>query len=289
MRILMLGATGYIGSSVCDEMIANGHTVLALARSDTSAQQLCAKGADILRGDLRNPHEWRDAVRDVDAVVHTAVTFTEDMGDVDRQVVEALISSRSQASGSIRFVYTGGCWLYGQTGDTIATEEQPFDPLAAFSWMITNGSALLQAPCFETVIVHPGMVYDRNGGAVARFISSASEDGAIRIVGSPATRWPMVHRLDLATAYRLVLERGAPGQSYNVATEPGVAVGDIAGATAKRFGVTAAPTVLGVSEVIEAYGGWAAGWALDQQMSSEKISNDLHWRPSRTDVLDEIR
>ena len=288
MRILMLGATGYIGSAVLDEMTAGGHSVLALARSDTAARQLAAKGADILRGDMRKPAEWSDTVRTVDAVIHTAVTFTDDMGDVDRQVLNALVSSQMQAARPVRLIYTGGCWLYGETGDRVATEESPFDPLPAFSWMIANSNALLREPCFETVVVHPAMVYDRDGGAVARFISNASDDGLIRVVGSPATRWPVVHRDDLAKAYRLALEQSAPGQSYNVAAEPGVAVGDIAHAVAGRLGVPAEPAVRSVSDAVEEFGDWAAGWALDQQMSSERAFADLGWKPLRTSILDEV-
>lgn len=288
MRILMLGATGYIGSAVLDEMTASGHSVLALARSDATARQLAAKGADILRGDMREPAEWSDAVCTVDAVIQTAVTFTDDMGDVDRQVLDALVSSRMQATHPIRFVYTGGCWLYGETGDGVATEKSPFDPLPAFSWMIANSNALLREPCFETVIVHPAMVYDRDGGAVARFISSATDDGMIRVFGSSATRWPVVHKDDLAKAYRLALEHGATGQSYNVASEPGVAVGDIAHAVATRLGVAAEPAVRSVSDAVEEFGDWAAGWALDQQMSAEKISTELGWKPLKSSILNDI-
>lgn len=288
MRVLILGATGTIGEEVTAELAGRGHELLALARTDEAERKLLAVGAAVFRGDLRNPRDWAHRIRDVDAVVHVAATFTEDMGEVDRQLVEALLQEAETARQKIRFLYTGGCWLYGVTGDRVADEATPFDPILSFAWMVDNARRVLEAPKLDSMIIHPAMVYDRDGGALRRLIASATEKGRVEIWGSADTRWPVVHRRDLAIAYRLVLEGGSPLRSYCVAAEQGVRVGAIAEALTRRFGLTEPPLVRPTEDVVAEQGDWAVGPTLDQQMTGARISRELGWTPAHRDILAEI-
>jgi nucleoside-diphosphate-sugar epimerase len=282
---LLLGATGFIGSATLSELLTAKHEVLALARSEAAEQALERKGARPVRGDLRNPQEWSNTIADVDAVIHLAVTWTEDMGDIDRQVIQALIEQASKANRRIRFLYTGGCWLYGRTGDLAATENSPFKPIRSFAWMVENSATVLAAPCFSANVLHPAMCYERDGGVFSRLMP---RDGCIEVWGSVATRWPVVHKADLAAAYRLVLERAPAGESYNVSAEAGIRVGDVAAAIAGRFGVEKEPKVRTVPDLIVEHGEWAEGPTLDQQMSSRKIRDSLNWQPIHTDAVREM-
>ncbi len=154
--------------------------------------------------------------------------------------------------------------------------------------MIENGQILVGADGFEAMILHPAMVYERDGGVFSRLADSARNQGLIEVWGSLSTRWPLVHRADLASAYRLVLEGGAAGQSYNAAAQEGVRIGEVAAAMARRFGIDVAPRVRSLSEVVAEQGAWAEGPTLDQQMSGRKLMETLGWRPRHTDVLAEI-
>lgn len=288
MKVLILGATGLIGSAITDDLVRHGHQVLALARSPVAEEALSVKNVDIVRGDLRDPGSWSDRIGAVEAVIHVAATFSDDMGAVDHKVVAALIASAQAGRTKTRFLYTGGCWLYGETGDHVADEKTPFKPINAFSWMVDNSRLVLEADCFETMILHPGMVYDRDGGAVGRFVSEAQTSGRLEVWGSLETRWPVVHSSDVASAYRLVLEKGVPGTSYNIAAQEGVVVGQIAQAVAHRFGLTAEPDVRGLDDIVAEQGDWAVGPTLDQQMSGQTLRETLGWKPVRTDILSVI-
>ena len=285
MRILILGATGFIGTAVLTELLGHGYPVLALARSESAENRLLERGAEVIRGDLRAPPRWSRVVREVDAIVHTAATFTDDMGAIDRALVEEIVAQAELAGNTIRFLYTGGVWLYGQTGETVVSESSPLNPIPGFTWMVENSAILLQSPYFRTTIVHPGMVYARDGGALARFMP---RKGKTEIWGSPDTRWPLVHVDDLATAYRLILEGGDAGESYNVAAEQGVRQGDIAAAVCRRFNLRSDPVVLPVEQLIAQYGDGALGPTLDQQMSSQKLIGELGWKPRHLDAAAEI-
>ena len=285
MRVLILGATGFIGSAVVTELLRNGYAVLALARSTKAENQLLEQGAEVVRGDLRAPTRWSRIVREVDGIVHTAATFTNDMGAVDREVVKEIVAQGELAANTIRCLYTGGVWLYGQTGDTVVSESSPLNPIPGFAWMVENSALLLKSARFSTSVVHPGMVYVRDGGALTRFLPNA---GKAAVWGSPGVRWPLVHVDDLATAYRLILERGEGGESYNVAAEQGVRQGDIAAAIARRFKLQSGPEVLSVEQLVARYGDGAVGPTLDQQMSSEKLIGELGWTPCHLDALAEL-
>ena len=182
MRVLLLGATGSIGAPVLRELLDRGHDIIALARSDGAAATLERTGAAVLRGDIGNPQAWVPTLPDVDGVIHMACDFGSDMAASDRHLLDALLPRLAAQAKRARFVYTGGCWLFGATGDAVATEERPFSPLPAFDWMVPHLQRILDSPAVAGLVVHPAMVYGGEGGVFRRFAREAAQ-GAIRIVG----------------------------------------------------------------------------------------------------------
>lgn len=283
MRVLVLGATGSIGTAVSAELQAAGHDVLALARSEESAARLKALGYGTLKGDLRHPGVWSARVREVDAVVHAAATFTDDMGAVDRAVLESIRRQAADAPAPLRVVYTGGVWLYGATGDAVATEQTPFAPIQSFAWMVENARMLLSAPELSAAVLHPAMVYHSDGGVFASFMDDLAAGRPVEVWGSRHVRWPLIHRRDLAVAYRLMVERGDLVGHFNASAEAGVCVQSIAAFLAERAGRPLTLIERPVADVVEENGAWAEGPTLDQQMSSAKLQNATGWRPRLTD------
>lgn len=289
MRVLVLGGTGSIGSAVLTEFLAAGHDVLALARSENSAALMEARGAKILRGDIRNPAGWVRSMPDIDAVIHAATDFSDEMDAVDRRLLDALLPALAAMPRRVCLIYTGGCWLYGQTGARIATETTPFDPLPAFAWSVPTIERVLAAPEVDALIIHPAMVYTHDGGVLSSFVEDARAGGPITVVGGEHVHWPLVHAYDLAMLYRLALERGAAGASYNGAAIAGLPVGFIVRAIARRFGLAAPDLRIVSADAIAAEKGeWARGYGLDQQMSGDKAIRELGWQPVHTDPLQEL-
>jgi nucleoside-diphosphate-sugar epimerase len=284
LRIFILGGTGSIGASVVRELVAAGHDVIGLARSEGSAGRLAELGATPLAGDIRQPESWTQNIPSVEAVVHAASDFSDDMEAVDRRLLDALLPALGAMPRRPRFLYTGGCWLYGATGDSIATETSPFDPLPAFAWSVPMIERVLKAPGVEPLIVHPAMVYTIDGGVISAFVEAARAGCAMRIVEGEHVRWPLIHADDLALLYRLVLERGATGSVYNGVAQDGVPVGAIADAVARRFGATTSPQIISADTIAAQLGDWARGYGMDQQMSGAKARRELGWRPVHEDM-----
>ena len=289
MHILVLGGTGSIGAAVVRELIGRGHEVRGLARSEASAAKLAGLGATPLPGDIASPEAWIGQLPPLDAVVHAACDFDSDMGAVDRRLLDELLPALGAQTNKPRFVTTGGCWLFGATGDDIATEETALDPLPAFAWMVPHLSHVLAAPEVDGIVIHPAMVYAADGGVFDRFARDAVERNAVRVVGSEAIRWPLVHSDDLATLYALALERAPARSTWIGAANDGVTVGRIARAFARRFGTRDQdPQIISVDAAAAEWGEWARGYARDQRLSGAKAQRELGWQPVHVDVEVEI-
>lgn len=289
MHILVLGGTGQIGRAVVRELLLHGHAVVALARSQESARSLRKAGAAVLDGDIRAAGRWAPDLPTVDAVIHAAADFGADMGAVERRLLDHLLPALRTGPTRPRFVYTGGCWLYGETGAAAATEQTPFAPLPAFAWMVGNLQRVLSAPEVEAVVIHPAMVYRPAGGVLAAMIEGARRDDEIPVVGGQSVHWPLVHAEDLARLYRLAVEKGRPGETYNGATIEGMAVGTLARAIARRHGTPACRLrIVDADDIARKKGEWARGYALDQHMSGAKARSELGWQPVHRDPLADI-
>ncbi len=289
MQVLILGGTGSIGAPVVRALVGRGHHVIALARSDSSATKAASLGANPLSGDIAAAERWLPALPPLDAVVHLACDFGSDMVDVDRRLLDGLLPHLAAQSNRATFIYTGGCWLFGATGDDVANEQAPFRPLPAFAWMVPHLQRVLESEGVAPIVIHPAMVYEPAAGVFAQFVAEARKRRAIRVVGGEHVRWPLVHREDLANLYALALERGTSRTSYIGAAIPGLPVGRLARAIAQRFGLRDhAPQIVSADAIAAELGDWARGRAMDQQLSGEKARRELGWKPVHLDPEGEI-
>lgn len=285
MRIFLLGGTGFIGSHVLRRLVEAGHEVIGLARSETSADRLRAAGAVPLRGDLRAPAQWVAEIPAVDGVIHAASDFGDDMGPVETALLDALLPVLGAMPKPPRFIYTGGCWLFGATGERVAIEDSPFVPLPAFGWMIDNMRRVLDAPEVSAAVIHPAMVYSAAGGVFSSFMEAMRDGVPVDVIGSEQVVWPLVHAEDLAELYLRVLEKAQPGSVYNGSAMDGLAVAEIVAAVARQVG-TGRPDIRIVSadRAAERLGEWARGYAISQRLSGGKARRELGWKPVHGDA-----
>jgi nucleoside-diphosphate-sugar epimerase len=289
VRVLILGGTGTIGAPLVRELLRSGHEVTSLARSADSAQKIAATRSAALAGDIAEPEHWLDFVSTVDAVIHAAAAFSPDDEAIERRLLQAVLPALQTAGQNKRFIYTGGCWLFGAGHDSVTTEESPFAPLSSFAYMVEHAKLVLATQDIHPVVIHPAMVYEPAGGVFSRFHADAIAGRRIRVVGSESVRWPLVHSHDLAALYRLALERSDPRESYLGAAIEGLPGGRIARAFAKRFRTSdPEPEVVTADAIAMELGEWARGYALDQRQSGDKARRRLGWQPRHLDPEREI-
>jgi len=287
-KVLILGATGFIGSAISKKLINDGHCVTGLARSNQAQKVLESFDMSVLRGDIRKPEEWVAQLKDFDAVIQTAITWSDDMDQVDQHLIQSIISVLNSSENEKTLIYTGGCWVYGETGLESATEESSYSPIPEFSWMVDIAAEAGQQQNLRWMVVHPAMVYQDIDGVLEHMVDDAVNAKQIRVVGDEQTCWTMVHREDLAQLYALVLERGEKGHHYNGAGIESVNVSLIAKAIANRFNVSDQLEYLSAEQAMAEWGSWAKGYALSQSMSSQKAMTQLGWSPRHNNICESI-
>ena len=245
MRVFVLGGTGRIGAAVVRGTRWPRTSIVQRWRGTAQQRQSLAPwGRRRFTGDIGLPQAWAANLPQLDAVIHMACDFKSDMAAVDHRLLDGLLPALAAQPQRPRFIYTGGCWLYGATGNVPATEATPFHPLPAFAWMVPQLERVLASKELHGIVVHPAMVYGvrrrvrslcpRRGGGPAKSASS----GAKRCAG----RWCTARISQNSTRWRW--NAAPPGESYIGAAIEGIAVGRIARAFARASARHEAPQIV---------------------------------------------
>jgi nucleoside-diphosphate-sugar epimerase len=289
MRVLVTGATGLIGGAVARRFAAAGHDVVGLARSEASAAKLAGMGYQTAYGDLEDTGSITNAVQSVDAVVHAASPNDQNSAAYDEAATRAIIDALRGTSK--RFLYTSGCFLYGATGDTPATEDSPLDPLELVRFRQALEAEMLAAvdDGVHGIILRPAWVYGNHAWTTMMMYGSAQEHGAARYVGNGQNRWTCVHVDDLADLYLLALLKAPAASIFNGAHGAAIPLIDIARAASESAGAEGRVSAWPLDEARQSLGGFADAIACDQLVSGERAKRELGWRPSRHSILHELR
>lgn len=286
MRIVVTGATGFIGSAVVAELIDAGHQVVGLARSDASAQAVAAAGAEVHRGSLDDPDTLRPAAESADGVIHLA--FRHDFDDfgasaeLDRRAIEVL--GEALAGSDRPLVVAGGIlWL---SPDGVLTEDQTAPPdLPRFSEAAVLG--LTDHGVRTAVVRLPPSVHGAGDhGFVPQLIKVAREKGVAASVGDGQNRWPAVHRRDAARAFRLTVESAPAGSVVQAVDDEGVPARAIAEAIGEGLGVPVRSVP--VERAYDHFGWIGPLFAVDAPATSTKTRELLDWQPKESGLLADL-
>lgn len=298
MRIFVTGASGWIGSAVVPELLVNGHEVVGLARSESSARALEAAGAIVQLGDIDDPDGLAKAAADSDGVIHLAFQHDVAFGGnfpaaaaADRRSVEAM--GAALAGSNRPFVLASG--MLGMKVGQVATENDGLVPSASVRTNPASrrlATALLTLSLAGTdvrssVLRLPPTVHgEGDHGFVATLVSIARELGVSAYVGDGANRWPAVHVSDAARLARLAVETAPAGSVLHAVGDDGVPLREIAEAIGRHLGVPT--TSLAPADAADHFAHLGHFVGLDSPADNTITRELLGWEPTGPTLLEDL-
>lgn len=294
MRVFITGASGHIGSAVIPELLAHGHQVVGLARSDASAAALASLGAEALRGDLDDLDGLRQAASASDGVIHLAFKHEAmQSGDFAGAVDADLAATRALGEGLTGsdkpLVTTGGTLMLAMAGITgrPGTEDDQsaggprVDAANHTIGLAAQGvrsSVVRLAPMVHSDLDHHGFTH--------ALIGFAREHGVAAYTGDGSNRWPAANTYDIGVLYRLALEQAPAGSTLHGVGDTGIPRKVIAETIAGKLGVEARSIT---EEEAPQYLGFLAGFAgLDNPTSNDRTRALLGWEPTHPGWVEDV-
>ncbi|GLY27196.1 SDR family oxidoreductase [Kineosporia sp. NBRC 101731] len=285
MRVFVTGASGHIGSTLLPELIGAGHEVVGLARSDASGKKVRELGAEVRRGSLDDLDLLREAATEADAVIHLA--FSNELmmsGDFAGAVAKDLTHV-----GALGDALAGtGKALFGigmqRTADAKVNATIDANPRSQVTQLIADYA---QKGVRSVTFAIPPVTHsnlDRHG-FIPLMISIARRTGISGYPGTGENTWPAAHTRDVATLYRLALEKAPAGAQLYAATEQGVPLKEIAEVIGRKLGI---PTQSIPDEKVDEHFAGFPFVRIDFSMPNDETRELLDWTPSHPGLLADL-
>ncbi|VEU22709.1 DEKNAAC103789 [Brettanomyces naardenensis] len=291
MKLFITGASGLVGSAVTTELLSHGYSILALARSDKTAETLEKKGVEVIRGVFSSPETLAAGVSQADGVIHLGFVhdfnhFPESL-KTDKAVIAAILEALKGTDKPFIMISVNSL-------DTeFADEDTPYSqaPAAvnrtlnekfAFDFAAANHLNVMSVRLPPTVHGHTDF-----RGFIPIIVAGDKKYGSAIYLGKGDNLWSAVNVADAATLIRLALEKGKPGARYNAIGESGIAFKTIAEAIGKKYGLPVkSVTPEEGAKVIGVLVGFAGR---GQKVSSEKTKKELGWEVKGAGLLEDIK
>ena len=290
MRVFVTGASGWIGSAAVDELLAEGHEVTGLARSDSSAAALQAKGAHVLRGDLDDLASIRDGAEAAEAVLHLANKhdWSDPVGTAAAERAAVQTIGDALAGTGRPFLVASG--VAGLTPGRPASEDDaspfhgPDSPRGGSENLALEFAAQGVRPV--SLRFAPTVHGTGDHGFIAIIAAIARDKGVSGYPGDGVNRWAAVHRSDTARMIALGLAKAPAGARLHAVAEVGIPTRDIAEAIGRAFSL---PVTSIAPDDVNGHFGWIGRYfGMDLSATSVATQELLGWTPTGPTLIEDI-
>jgi nucleoside-diphosphate-sugar epimerase len=287
MKVVLTGATGFVGSHVLTDLHKHGHEVTAVVRDDAQAATVAARGATPAVADLYDRPAVARLLASADGAIHTASPGDATSAGLDAAVVDAVTDAF--AGTGKPYLQVSGLWIYG--ANPSITEASPVDAPAMVSWKEPIERRVLGAADIRGVVIVSSVAYGDGGGGIPGLLLGSPRDDAGRLVmlGTGRQHWSTVHAADLADVFRRALEDSSARGRYVIGNGLHPTVAELTEAAAVAAGAPGA--VPGSDQEARARLGdyFAEVLLLDQGTDAARARTELGWHPTHPSLTDEFR
>ena len=288
MKVLVTGASGFVGRVTCDELVRRGHEVVALVRRPGSEPP----GTKVQIGDLTDAASLQEAVpsQRPDAVIHLAAEIAsqrdarkvwEVNAEGTRRVVEGCLSMGGEGDGgrAPRFVLASTV-VTGEAHGELLEPDRPLPVETPYGASKQEAEKIALESGLDAVVVRPSHVYGPGGWYAEEFVKRLRQPGRFAVIGDGDNWWDVVRVEDVATALADAAERAPAGAVYHVADDAPIKFYDFIALTARELGV-GPPRRIPVWLANIAAGRHAVTAVVRSARSSNaRIKDELGWRPA---------
>jgi nucleoside-diphosphate-sugar epimerase len=281
MRVLVTGASGFLGGFACDELRARGHAVTALVRRPGSAPAGCEEAHADLAGEPATLAAALAAARP-DCVLHLAAEIATQR-DVARIAAvnvagTARLLEACAAAGAPKLVFASTV-VTGDARGALLDEDGPLPVETAYGRSKQEGERLLRASGLPGVVVRPSHVYGPGGWFAHELVKRLRQPGRFAVVGRGENWWDVVHVEDVARALCDAAESAPAGATYHVADDAPIRLADFVATIASALGVGAPRHVPVWLARIAAGGDPVAAVTRSARSSNARVKRELGWVP----------
>ncbi|MGB8063092.1 MAG: NAD-dependent epimerase/dehydratase family protein [Candidatus Sulfotelmatobacter sp.] len=284
MKIFVTGATGYIGGSVAERLIASGHHVVGLVRSAQSIPLLKDRGIESVLGNLDDPEIITKTAQEADAVIHAA--------SADHPGSVVTLIAALERSGKTLICTTGSGIVVDSAdgeyaGSVVYAEDTYFEPVPFRRPRVAMNRLVREAAIdkgIRSVVICPPTIYGKGRGLqpdsdqLPKIIALSKQAGAGVYFGKGLNRYSNVHIDDLVELYLLALEK-APGGSFFFAENGHASFKEIAEMVSRSLGFGGKTVSLSVEDLVRQYGDAGRYGITSNSLVSAVNARRLGWSP----------
>jgi nucleoside-diphosphate-sugar epimerase len=281
MRVLVTGATGFVGRATCSELLKRGHEVVALVRRPGSEPD----GTEGVGGDIAAVDGGLDealAATRPDCVIHLAaeIASQRDQAKIEATNVEGTrrLVAAALAAGRPKVVFCSTV-VTGEANGDLLEPEKPLPVETPYGRSKQEGERIVRESGLPHAIVRPSHVYGPGGWYEEEFVKRLRQLGRFAVIGRGDNWWDVVRVEDVATALVDAAEKAPDGGVYHAVDDEPIRFYDFVALTAKALGV-GPPRRVPIAVARLAAGRHAvAAVTRSARSSNARLKEELGWTP----------